>query len=248
MKVNLSKRMKLIADMVTPGRVVADIGCDHALISIYLVEQGISSKIYALDKVEGPLKSAEKNIRSHGLESKITLSISDGFDAVSEGETDAAVIAGMGGYLIIDILTRGLHKMNDGYELVLSPQSDIYEVRRFLSDNGFSIIDEEMLKEDGKYYNIIKAVKSSGVIDDEVESISATDRRIYDTYGKRLVEKKSPVLAEYIENRIEKLAGICCRLSKTGDASDIPDRHIIDRIYELNKEIRELGRVRDLLK
>ena len=53
---------------------------------------------------------------------------------------------------------------------------------------------------------------------------------------------------EYIENRIEKLAGICCRLSKTGDASDIPDRHIIDRIYELNKEIRELGRVRDLLK
>ena len=155
--IKLSKRMQKVADMVTPGKRVADIGCDHAFISIYLAEHGIASAVYALDVAEGPLAIAKRNIAESGMENNIITRLSDGFEAVEEGVTDAAIISGMGGMLMVDIICRGLEKLKSGYELYLSPQSDLYEVRKFLREHSFEIIDEDMLIEEGKYYNVIKA-------------------------------------------------------------------------------------------
>ena len=154
MKPSLSKRMKCLANMVTPGKRVADIGCDHALVSIYLVEEGISPKVLAMDIGEGPLEAAKANIEKYGLSESIETRLSDGMKELDEGETDGAVIAGMGGITIIGILEDGLHNIINGYELVLSPQSEISEVRAFLRTHGIKIIDEEMILEDDKYYNI----------------------------------------------------------------------------------------------
>ena len=138
---------------------------------------------------------AKKNIMSSGLSGKIDVRLSDGFDALEAGESDAVIIAGMGGNLIIDILKRGLHKMSAGYELVLSPQSDVPLVRSFLREYGFVIKDEEMLVEDGKYYNIIKAELSETGLNTETEkkkNDSAEDKQLIlnDTYGEKLIEKK----------------------------------------------------------
>ena len=94
MSIKLSKRMKCIVDMVTPGRVVADIGCDHGYISIYLVEKGIAKKVYAMDVAEGPLGIARSNIESRALSDKIETRLSNGFEALEAGESDCAVIAG----------------------------------------------------------------------------------------------------------------------------------------------------------
>ena len=234
----LSNRMKCIADMVTPGKRVADIGCDHAFISIYLAKEGISLGGLAMDIAAGPLENAKNNIEMYGVADKVKTRISNGMDALEQGECDAAIISGMGGPLIIDILNRGILKLSEGYELILSPQSEIEEVRHFLRTSGFQIVDEEMMIEDGKYYNIIKTVFLGNATDDLEENTNI----LYDRYGKLLIQKKSPVLLRYSEERIEKLEGIYCKLSKeTGDS-------IIDRMAEINSEVDELAKVIELIK
>lgn len=234
----LSNRMKCIADMVTPGKVVADIGCDHAFISIYLVKQGISEGGLAMDIAAGPLENAKKNIEMYGVADKVKTRISNGMDALEKNESDAAIISGMGGPLIIDILSRGISKLSEGYELILSPQSEIEDVRHFLRESSFRIVDEEMMIEDGKYYNIIKAIYLENATDDQ----EVDTNKVYDRYGKLLIQKKSPVLLRYSEERIEKLEGIYCKLSKeTGDS-------IIDRMAEINSEVDELAKVIELIK
>ena len=234
----LSNRMKYIADMVTPGKVVADIGCDHAFISIYLVKEGISKGGLAMDIAAGPLENAKKNIEMYGVADKVKTRISNGMDDLEKDESDAAIISGMGGPLIIDILSRGISKLSEGYELILSPQSEIEHVRHFLRESNFRVVDEEMMIEDGKYYNIIKAIYLGNATDDE----EADTNILYDRYGKLLIQKKSPVLLRYTEERIEKLEGIYCKLSKeTGDS-------IIDRMAEINSEVDELAKVIELIK
>lgn len=251
----ISSRMKCIAGMVTPGKRVADIGCDHAYTSIYLVEKDLAQNVVAMDVAEGPLKSARKNIDSFGLGERIETRLSDGMTALVPGETDAAIIAGMGGLLVIDILRRGMNVWQSGYELILSPQSEIPEVRRFLRENGAKIIDEHMMQEDGKYYNIIKAVsydEKQSIYNDEntadateeagIDTKSSVPVVIGDNYGEKLIEKKSPVLRQYLVERLEKLSGIYCRLSKeTGE-------RVVDRMAEVSQESREIEAVLELLK
>ena len=77
--IRLSKRMKCLTDMVSPGKVMADIGCDHGLVSVYLAANGISPRVIAMDVAEGPLKAAEKNVAEAGMSDKIELRLSDGF-------------------------------------------------------------------------------------------------------------------------------------------------------------------------
>ena len=240
----ISSRMKCIAGMVTPGKRVADIGCDHAYTSIYLIEKRKAEGVIAMDVAEGPLRSAKSNVIAFGLEEKIETRLSDGMTALNVGETQAAIIAGMGGLLVVDILRRGLEKMEEGYELVLSPQSEIPEVRRFLRENGIRIVDEQMMLEDGKYYNIIKAIfdpqNATDEGQDDTECVVPADFR--DHYGEKLIVKKSPVLKKYLTERIEKLNGIYCRLSKeTGD-------RVVDRMAEVSRECRDIEAVLDLLK
>ncbi|MBO4863598.1 MAG: SAM-dependent methyltransferase [Eubacterium sp.] len=232
--VRLSDRMNRIAGMVTPGKVMADIGCDHGLISVYLIEENVCPRVIAMDIGEGPLASAKKSIAEHlGEEAdKITLRISDGFKELKSGETEGAIIAGMGGMLIISILENGLHNadtpvITPGYELVLSPQSDIYLVRKFLRENGFLIIDEDMLIEDGKYYNIIKAVYNDVL----AESVDKDTEMIYDSFGRILIEKRSPVLLGFLERELGRKETLFCRLSKSTSESSV------ERLGELREEV-----------
>ena len=235
MNIKLSKRLKRIADMLTPGHDTADIGCDHGLVSVYLVQEGIASHVFAMDIGRGPLESAGKNIRKYLSEeemSKVDLIVSDGFEKLEPGQSQSAIIAGMGGQLIISILQNGLHKsvFGKGYELVLSPQSDVPMVRVFLRENGFKIIDEDMLSEDGKFYNIIKAVFDN-TEPKNIESSEGINQKMYDLYGRILLEKKSAVLKDYLIKEVEKKEKLFCSLSrKTTEGS-------IDRMAGLRNEL-----------
>ena len=155
----ISERLKAVAGMVTKGKKIADIGTDHGYVPIYLVENSICSKVYAMDINEGPLKIADKNIAIHGLIDKIETIQSNGMEKLKDNMVDGAIISGMGGDLIVDILSRGKN-IKGINELVLSPHRRVDLVRKYLLENNWEIIDEKMLIDSGKYYTIIKALKN----------------------------------------------------------------------------------------
>jgi tRNA (adenine22-N1)-methyltransferase len=111
-----------------------------------------------MDLREGPLSRAREHIKEQGLSERITLRLSDGVSALSKGEADTILIAGMGGELIIRILTDGAEICHSVRELILQPQSVIGEVRRYLRENGYRITDEDMVLEDGKFYPMMRVV------------------------------------------------------------------------------------------
>lgn len=250
MSIKLSGRMMAIVRMVSSGqsaiknknRVIADIGCDHGFVSIYMIQNNIADHVIAMDVAEGPLNTAKANVLEAGVSDQIELRLSNGFDGISQGETDTAIIAGMGGHLIIDILENGLDKLEDGYELVLSPQSDIRLFRETLRKDGILITDEDMIYDEGKFYNIIKAVVNKNCPEALAPSGQSDEMTsIYDTYGEILINKKSPVLIDYIEKELEKKQGIYCRLSKKDTANTV------NRLLEIDSELKILSKVRNMI-
>ena len=154
----LSKRLQHVADMVSSGGVVADIGCDHGFTSIYLVKHQKVKSAIAMDINKGPLERAKEHVNLSGFEGQIDIRLSDGLEKLSIGEADTILISGMGGALIKNILFRHKEIVIHSKELVLSPQSEIFLVRKALHELGFQIQKEEMVFEQGKFYVIMRGV------------------------------------------------------------------------------------------
>lgn len=150
----MSVRLKEIAELLRcPEKLkVADVGCDHGYVSIYLVTHGIAKECIAMDVRSGPLSGAKDNIDEYGLSDSINTRLSDGVKELKQGEADALVIAGMGGNLMRRILEEGKPKELGIKTAVLQPQSDIADFRQYLRDSGFVITDERVIEEDGKFY------------------------------------------------------------------------------------------------
>lgn len=220
----LSKRLETIASFVEKGSIAADIGTDHGYIPIYLVSEGISPAAYAMDVRKGPLERAKEHVEAFHLEEKITLRLSDGLKKLQPGEADTIVIAGMGGELICRILEEGRHVWETAKRFILSPQSELAAVRRYLEENGFVILREEMLKEEGKYYVVLEAGHGS----------QKFDRDCYYEYGCHLIKNRNPVLAEFLEKEKENLTRILESLPE--QASDSAER----RKEELAAAIRRI--------
>ncbi len=157
MKIPLSDRLLACAGFVRPGDRVADIGCDHGYLSIYLITQGIARSVIASDIREAPLLSAVRNAKKYGLEKQIEFYLSDGVRNIPR-DFDALVCAGMGGDTMIAILTAAPWLKNSRYRLILQCQSKTYLLRRYLSDSGWRIREEAVLR-DGKFLYTVMEVR-----------------------------------------------------------------------------------------
>ncbi len=186
----LSKRMQMVAGMVSKGNVTADIGCDHGFVSIYLIEQGICPHVIAMDVNEGPLLRAKEHIAERALESYIDVRLSDGIDKLQSKEAESIIIAGMGGKLVMKILSSHMDKVRELKEVILQPQSDLHLVRQFLLENGLDIVQEDMVEDAGKFYPCMKAVFSGEKKDTYTE--------VEQWYGPFLLHQKHPVLYDYL--------------------------------------------------
>ncbi len=185
----LSKRMQMLASLVTPGNRLADIGTDHGYIPIFLKEQGIIPSAIAMDVRKGPLQRAVAHIEQAGLISYIETRLSDGLWKLEASEADTILIAGMGGPLMERILTERMEVARGAKELVLQPQSEIREFRQFLGREGFEIIKEEMVCEEGKYYPmmVVHPGKPYGLTETEL------------MFGPLLLKERHPVLNEFLD-------------------------------------------------
>lgn len=156
--INISERLKCVASLVNKGARVADIGTDHAYLPIYLVQNGISNKVYACDVRKEPLRRAKLHIDEYGLSDKIITQLCDGLKGINKGDVDTVTICGMGGKLMKNIIKAGIDKLGDNTQLVLSAQSELRDFRKYLLEAGIYIKSEHMLLEDGKYYFIFDCV------------------------------------------------------------------------------------------
>ena len=144
--------------MVPQSNVLADIGSDHALLPISLVLNGKVTRAYASEVNEGPYEATVKNIEKHGVGNYVVAVLSDGISELGK-DVNTISICGMGGSLIVDILNKDKEKLESVDTLVLEPNNNEENVRIWLMNNGYEIAFEKLIEEDGRYYEIIKAVK-----------------------------------------------------------------------------------------
>lgn len=204
-KTKLDARLLAVASLVRKGAYLADVGTDHAYLPVYLAECNVISGAVASDIHKGPLESADKNISEAGFSDKIQTLLTDGLQGIEKYPVTDIAIAGMGGLMIRNILEKAqfLRKENSP-RLILQPMQHIPELRRYLGENGFAIIQETQALAEGKFYQIFLAV-----YDGEVREYTETELLIgrYNIEHKcenkenflRLCERQTDVLREKIK-------------------------------------------------
>ena len=230
----LSNRLQAVADLLDYHEAIADIGCDHGFVSIYLIESRKASKVLAMDVNKGPLERAREHVTEKRLSTYIETRLSDGAKAInfikdeegtSQLEVQAALIAGMGGRLMIRILQDSLDKFTSMDEFILQPQSEIPKVRQFIREIGYHIEKENMILEDGKYYPMMKAVRgkvndASRVeipqkVADSLEKSGILLQELFDEYGECLLKDRNAVLLQFLKFERELYSDILKKLKQT---------------------------------
>ena len=251
MQVKLSDRLQMSANMVEQSAVVADVGCDHAHTCIRLLQTGIAGSCIGMDVRTGPLKKAEENLALYGCSDRVELRLGYGLDELKAGEADTIVVTGMGGELIRDILERDRSRERTLYAcpppvLVLQPQSHYQDVRSWLDANGFMILDEDMCREDDKFYPAIKAVftavGSTGAADADVTAgrmvNGLSPAELY--FGPVLLKRRHPVLKEYLEIEYRKKRYMLEQIGRGSGEAALKKKEEVERVFGIICEAREI--------
>ena len=220
----LSDRLQAIANFVPQSTIVGDIGTDHGYIPIYLIERKISKKVIATDISRNSLDKIIQYAKSIKYEKDIDIRLGDGLETIKPFEIDTVIIAGMGGLLIRDILDKEKEKRDSITYFILQPNIATKELREYLYKNNFEIIDEKLIKEDKKFYEIIYAKKGKSYVVED----------IYFEIGEKLVFNKDPLLKEFINDKIKRIEGILEELK------DKRTEKSMERYRELTEKIRKL--------
>lgn len=157
MNIKLDERLLACAQFVRENAKLADIGTDHAYLPVFLLKQGKICSALGCDINEKPLLRAKATVEAYGAYDKVELRLCDGLSGIEKAEFSDLVIAGMGGELIIKILSDCTYIKNEKYNLILQPMTKAYELRRWLTQNGFLIKDEKSAESNGKIYTVINA-------------------------------------------------------------------------------------------
>lgn len=223
----LSKRLQLIADIIIKykqGSVLADIGTDHGYLPCYLVEKNIVTCAYACDVAEGPLKSSKETILQHGLEKKVFPLLGSGLNPLLDRHIDMLSIAGMGSYLICEILDEHRDYLNNVQVLFLQANANSDYLRKYLFANDWIIIDEQMVKDAGHIYEVmvVTARKNKAIVYNQKDA----------EFGPILMNKQTPLFKEKWQKQYQVYKKIQNTLSH-----DHPRYHEINDKMKMIKEV-----------
>lgn len=226
-KMNISTRLFSVANMVDRCKTMADIGTDHGYIPIFLLKNSICEKAIASDINKGPVERVIKNIKEYGLEKKIQCRQGPGLSTLKPHEAQIVVIAGMGGHLIISILEEEEKIAHNLESIILQPVQHSMILRKYLYENGYKIIDEDLCVDEGKYYEIIKV---------RYDGVKRVLEDIYYEISPFLIEKKHLLLKEYIIKKIQQNDKILVHIDEGTELASDRKRELINR----NKKLKEL--------
>ncbi|CEI73445.1 tRNA (adenine(22)-N(1))-methyltransferase [Romboutsia hominis] len=209
----LTDRLLKIASLVTKGKKIADIGTDHGYIPVHLLNEGYIDFAILADVNKGPLENARKEVRHNNLSDKVDLRLGSGIEVLKKGEVDEVIIAGMGGILISELLEANIEVAQSTEKFILQPMQAQKELRKYLLNNGYEILDEVLVREDFRIYEIIVA-KYTG------KNTNVEDEIFYEV-GNKLIENKDELLNEFIDKRIHTYTSILNKLEgKSGKGID----------------------------
>jgi len=191
----LGARLASCAGFVRRGKIVADIGTDHAMLPVWLVSEGIVPEAIASDINQGPIESARRNIARYGLDDRIATFVGGGLQTLSPDMAQDIVIAGMGGELIASILGDCEWIRSEEYRLILQPMSHPERLREWLFSNGFRIIDEQAVTDANKIYTVICAEYSG-------ESAGYDE---YEIYAGGLAEKDDELSRTFLKRQAKQI-------------------------------------------
>lgn len=211
----LTKRLEKIASLVSDNVRVADIGTDHGYIPVFLLKENkIKSSILA-DINKGPLNNAREEIKKMGLEDSTDLRLGSGVSILKADEVDEIIIAGMGGVLISEIINDGFDICKSCDKLILQPMQAAEDLRKYLLNNKFEILDEHMVNEDFRIYEIIEAKYNPELKD--------SPKDIHFEFPKQLIDKKEPLMKAAILKKIKECDSILEKI-ENNNSSSIEDR------------------------
>ncbi len=227
-RIKMSDRLMMSVRMAGRSETVADVGCDHAHTCIWLLQNGMADRCIGMDVRKGPLEKAEENLKLYGCSDRVELRLGYGLDELKPGEAQTVIIAGMGGEMIRDILERdreagGITFGNNDPEavFVLQPQSHYECVRGWLYGNGYRIVDEAMCCERDKFYPCIKAVRA-----EEGSSEEMTPEKLM--FGPVLLERKDPVLREFLDIEYRKKKYLLERIGRSRAPEALEKRELVE--------------------
>lgn len=217
----ISKRLKTVADCVDKNSYIIDVGCDHALLDIYLIKQNINIKAIASDNKEGPFERALENINKYHLEKEIKVTLGDGLDPITK-DVNTIVISGMGGQNMIGIFKKHLEVLSHIDTIILSPNNDTALIRRFLVNHGYKVEQEIMVEDKNIIYSVLKFKKGSKFYN---------KKELY--FGPIFLREKSKLFQSYWQKEIKR-KNIALQL--------MPKKYILKR-NKLKKEIKAIEKV-----
>ncbi|HBG5927029.1 TPA: SAM-dependent methyltransferase [Clostridioides difficile] len=209
----LTDRLLKIASLVSDGKKIADIGTDHGYIPVYLLKEGKVPFAVLADVNKRPLDNAHKEVIQNNLLDKVDLRLGSGIEILEIGEVEEVIIAGMGGILISELLEAKKEVAHNVEKLILQPMQAQEELRYYLLNNGYEILEEVLVREDFRIYEIIvaKYTGKNTIIEDE----------IYYEVGIKLLENKDSLFNDFIEKKIKTYSSIVNKLEgKNGEAID----------------------------
>ncbi len=225
----LSTRLKAIAKLIENCNTVADIGSDHGYIPIYVIEEKIAKRAIASDINIGPVKRAQTNIISRGLEDRISCRRGAGLATLGFKEAEAVIIAGMGGNLIRDIILEDMEKVVPLQYMILQPAQNPEVLREFLYKNDFEVLKEELTFDEGKYYEIFKVRYSK-------RTSKEKDNEFSYELSSKLLHSGNPLINEYIKFKLSSYEKILKYIKEDSEAA-IRRKHEVEMKIEKLKEV-----------
>lgn len=229
----LSLRLRTICNMIDSCKTIADIGTDHGYIPIYLIKNKICEFAIACDINKGPLEKAKENIKLENLEDNISLRLGSGFDVITPGEANVAIIAGMGGHLIKDLIESGMEVFKSLDYLILQPVQNPDVLRKYIYDNGFEIIKEELCIDEKIFYEIIKIRYVNAN-----ENIRKVENNIFYEVSYDLIKQKHPLVNNFIQYKINRYSNILKYIQEDSSLATLRKKEVKEKIYKLEELLR----------
>jgi len=242
LKESLPIRLEGIISLSHGAEVGADVGCDHALLTVAMVQRGLWTRAYASDVRKGPLERAAAHVAESGLEDRIETRLASGLDGLKKDQVQSVVMAGMGGHLMAELL-RTSYEEPDGAihglrELILQPQSELELVRKTVYELGFVITREKILKDREKTYWIFRC--EPGTDEQEKAPQKALQEEWTYYYGTSLAEQNDPLFWAFLDEEEAKLLKLKEKIEKESE-NEAAGRK---RLEEINHRLEAIGKER----